>query len=402
MAGGPVRGLLVAPRFTGPARKLSPTAAADTAAAVGRAGDAVRQALSNLLHSLLAPLTSGGLHMPTDPLTLLLWLLLAALAIAALAWWLRSRNQPNQAVPEVALPEPAAPLASVNPLPGREAKIAIGSAGIKSLGREGRMEEAYQVRYASETAFEAYADFDKQQERVALTNRSPGPGCLVLSETLDARSPLSEGLGNRPPALVWAMREEWMPPVSHFIEEAALSLRAAGVWPARITADLSAGGHGVPGLFALSEGANEFPRADRHAHFIVPDGDVERIETVRLLDALRFGELAMGSHSEPMPWKDKLPLALTTVLRDNREGREDLDEVTAHIAPALSARVRFDTGTSENLSNLMRRLAKHGPHADSEPCPLTFPYPEGDVPISSGPTRACVHLPTFRPLSHPP
>src|SRR5258708_8079242 len=361
MAGGPVRGLLVAPRFTGPARKLTPAPAAATAAAVGRAGDAVRQALSNLLHSLLAPLTSGGLHMPTDPLTLLLWLLLAALAIAALAWWLRSRNQPNQAVPEVALPEAVAPLPSVNPQPGREAKIAIGSAGIKSIVREGRMEEAYQVRSPSETAFEAYADFDKQQERVALTNRSPGPGFLVLSETLDARSPLSEGLGNRTPAAVWAMREEWMPPVSHFVEEAALSLLAAGIWPARITADLSAGGHGIPGLYPLSEPANEFPRADRHAHFIVPDGDVERIETVRLLDALRFGDLAMGSHSEPMPWKNRLPLALTIVLRDNRQGRDDLDEVAPHIAPAGRARVRLETGTSENVSNLMRRLTKHWP-----------------------------------------
>jgi hypothetical protein len=396
---GPVTGFIVAQRFIGAECQLSPTAAADTAAAVGRAGDAVRQALSNLLHSLLAPLTSGGLHMPTDPLTLLLWLLLAALALAALAWWLRSRTQPNQAVPEVALPEPVDPLPSVNPPPGREAKIAIGSAGIKSIVREGRMEEAYQVRSASETAFEAYADFDKQQERIALTNRSPGPGFLVLSETLDARSPLSEGLGNRPPAAVWAMREEWMPPVSHFIEEAALSLRAAGVWPARITADLSAGGHGVPGLFALSEGANEFPRADRHAHFIVPDGDVERIETVRLLDALRFGDLAMGSHSEPMPWKNRLPLALTTVLRDNRQGRDDLDEVAAHIAPALSARVRFETGTSENVSNLMRRLTKHGPHADSEPCPMTFHYAEAAVPINSSGGQASVDLSTLLPLA---
>ena len=80
---GPVTGFIVAQRFIGADCQLSPTAAADTAAAVGRAGDAVRQALSNLLHSLLAPLTSGGLHMPTDPLTLLLWLILAALAVAA-------------------------------------------------------------------------------------------------------------------------------------------------------------------------------------------------------------------------------------------------------------------------------------------------------------------------------
>ena len=72
--------------------------------------------------------------------------------------------------------------------------------------REARLEEAYEVRSASEVAFEAYADFDRQQERIALANRSPGPGFLVLSETLEARSPLSEGLGNRPPADVWSMR----------------------------------------------------------------------------------------------------------------------------------------------------------------------------------------------------
>jgi hypothetical protein len=221
----------------------------------------------------------------------------------------------------------------------------------------------------------------------------------VLSETLEARSPLSEGLGNRPPAEVWGMREEWMPPVSHFVQETALNLRAAGIWPARITADLSAGGHGVPGLYALSEGANEFPRADRHAHFIVPEGDVERIETIRLLDALRFGDLAMGIHTEPMPWKNKLPLALTAVLRDNRQGRDDLDEVAAHIGPALSARVRFETGTSENLSNLMRRLTKHGPHADSEPCSLTFHYAESAVPISGAGTHASVDLATLLPLA---
>jgi hypothetical protein len=121
-------------------------------------------------------------------------------------------------------------LVFTSPQHGREYKIAVGSAGIKSIVREGRVEEAYQVRSASETAFEAYADFDKQQERVALTNRTPGPGFLVLSETLEARSPLSEGLGNRPPAEVWTMREEWMPPVSHFVEEAALNLRAAAFY----------------------------------------------------------------------------------------------------------------------------------------------------------------------------
>jgi hypothetical protein len=339
--------------------------------------------------------------MPIDPLTLLLWLMLAVLATAALAWWLRDRNRSSQAQLEVTPPECAPPDMKAVPAKqlGRECKIAIGSAGVKSIVREGRMEEAYQVRSGSETAFEAYADFDKQQERVALLNRSPGPGFIALSDTLEARSHLSEGLGNRPPAEVWAIREEWMPPVSHFVEEAALNLRAAGTWPARITADLSAGGHGLPGLYALSQQAKEFPRADRHTRFIIPDGDVERIETLRLLDALRFGDLSMGLHSEPMPWKNRLPLALTTLLRDNRQGRENLDEIAAHIGPALSARVRFETGTSENHSNLMRRLTKHGPHADSEPCPLAFDYAEAAVPIRSDGTRASVDVATLLPIA---
>jgi hypothetical protein len=180
------------------------------------------------------------------------------------------------------------------------------------------------------------------------------------------------------------MREEWMPSVSHFVNESALQLRATGVWPARITAHVSAGGHGMPGLYALSEVADEFPRADRHAHFIVPEGEVERFEALRLLDALRLGELRTGTQSTPMPWKNRLPFSLTLTLRDNRRGREELDEVAAHIAPALSARVRFETGTSENLSNLMRRLTKHGPQADSEPCPLTFHYTASAVPIHTG------------------
>jgi hypothetical protein len=261
------------------------------------------------------------------------------------------------------------------------------------------MEEAYQVRTASDTAFEAYADFDKQQERVALANRLPGPAFLALGDTLEARSPLGEGMGNRPPGEVWAMREEWMPSVSHFVDEAAFNLRAAGTWPARITAHLSAGGHGLPGLFALFEAATEFPRADRHAHFIVPEGDVERNESLRLLDALRFGDLPAGTHREPMPWKDHRPLALTTLLRDNRQGREDLDEVAAHIAPALSARVRFETGTSENLSNLMRRLTKHGVHADLEPCPLTFHHAGMAVPIGRSGAQPLVDVSTLLPLA---
>jgi hypothetical protein len=399
---GPAAGFVAGQRLIGADCQFSPTAGADITAAIANAGDGVKAAVANLpFRTVPNALTPGGLHMPTDSLTLLLWLLPAALAIAALAWWLRNRNPPTQAPVQVTVAEPAAlnPPHALDTQWGRECKIAIGSAGIKSIVREGRMEEAYQVRSASETAFEAYADFDKQQERVALTNRLPGPGFLVLSETLEARSPLSEGLGNRPPAEVWAMREEWMPPVSHFVQETALNLRAAGIWPARITADLSAGGHGVPGLYALSEAANEFPRADRHAHFIVPEGDVERIETVRLLDAMRFGDLAMGMHSDQMPWKDKLPLALTALLRDNRQGRDDLDEVAAHIGPALSARVRFETGTSENLSNLMRRLTKHGPHADSEPCPLTFHYARSAVPVSSAGTQASVDLATLLPLA---
>jgi hypothetical protein len=400
---GPAIGFIAGQRFMGADCQLSPTAGADIEAAVNRAGDAVRVAVASLpLRSLRIPLTQGGLHMPTDPLTLLLWLILAALAALAAALWLRNRSRSGQDPVQVSMADaaPATAGAPANKHWGRDFKIAVGSAGIKSIVREGRMEEAYDVRSASETAFEGYADFDKQQERVALANRLPGPRFLALGDTLDARSQLGDGLGNRPPAEVWAIREEWMPAVSHFVEESAFSLRAAGIWPARITADLSAGGHGVPGLYGLAESAKQFPRADRHAHFIIPEGDVERIETVRLLDALRFGDLAMGMHSEPMPWKmDRLPLALTATLRDNRQGRVDLDEVAAHIRPALNARVRFETGTSENLSNLMRRLTKHGPHADSEPCALTFHYTEAAVPISRDGTNASVDLGTLLPLA---
>ena len=194
------------------------------------------------------------------------------------------------------------------------------------------------------------------------------------------------------------MREEWMPSISHFVEEAAFNLRAAGIWPARITAHLSAGGHGLPGLFALFASAAEFPRADRHAHLIVPEGDVERTEIRTLLDALRHGELAVESHLERMPWKDRRPLALTIVLRDNRRGRDDLDEVAAHIAPSLSARVRFETGSSENLSNLMRRLTKHATFAGVEPCPLTFHYARAAVPVGREGRRP-VDLPTLLPLA---
>src|SRR5882762_3957722 len=82
---GPAIGFVVGQRLIGADCQLSPTAGADIAAAVTGAGDAVREAMTNALHTISGPLTSGGLHMPTDPLTLLLWLLLAALAIAAVA-----------------------------------------------------------------------------------------------------------------------------------------------------------------------------------------------------------------------------------------------------------------------------------------------------------------------------
>lgn len=315
----------------------------------------------------------------------------------ALPTWLRPQAR---AMEPATLVEPvllAAPRPR-DPEWGHEYKQAVGSAGIKSIVREGRMEEAYQIRTGSDTAFEAYADFDTQQERMALANRVAGPGYLALSETLAGRSALSEGLGNRRPAEVWAMREEWMPSISHFVEEAAFNLRAEGIWPARITAHLSAGGHGLPGLFALFASAAEFPRADRHAHLIVPEGDVERTEIRSLLDALRHGELAVDSHLESMPWKARRPLALTILLRDNRRGRDDLDEVAAHIAAALSARVRFETGSSENLSNLMRRLTKHATLAGVEPCPLTFHYASAAVPVGREGRRP-VDLPTLLPLA---
>ena len=173
---GPIIGFIAGQRLIGPDCQLSPTAGADIANAFSGAAAALREALPRVpLRTLLARLTQGGLRMPTDPLTLLLWLLLAVLALAALAGWLHNRYRPNPVPGPV--PEPTA----VEPTPpaelrrGRESKLAIGSAGIKSIVREGRMEEAYQVRAESETAFEAYADFDKQQERVALANRSPVP-----------------------------------------------------------------------------------------------------------------------------------------------------------------------------------------------------------------------------------
>jgi hypothetical protein len=371
---GPILGFVAGQRYIGLDCGLSPTAGDD----IAQFANSVMTMLTSIRNSLnLPPL--GGFRMPIDPMTLLTWLVLATVGLAAAMWWLRNHPRASQPAAELPIEEPAPP-----PQPerrsGRDYKLAIGSAGVKSIVREARMEEAYQVRSASETAFEAFADFDNQQERIAVANRAPGPGALVLSETLEAQSRLSEGLGNHAPADVWAMREEWMPALSHFVEESAFTVRAQGIWPARVTAELSAGGHGIPGLYALSQAASEFPRADRHAHFIVPDGDVERLEAVRLLDALRYGDL----HSHALPWKANLPLALTTLLRDNRQRREDLDEVAAHIAPALNARVRYATATSENVSNLMRRLTKHGPHADSEPCPLTFHFAKTAVPVNVG------------------
>ena len=337
--------------------------------------------------------------MTADQLTAWPWPQLFVVALAGLAawWWLRRHTdqQPSAPLPDLA-PEPPRPAAP--PEAGREFKLAFGSAGIKSVVREGRIEQAYQVRAESETAFEAYVDFDQQQERVALTNRVAGPGHLSLSDTLEARSPLSEGMGNRPPAEVWAMREEWMPTVGHFVEEASFNLRAAGIWPARITTHLSAQGHGLPALYASWLTAKEFPRADRHTHFIVPEGDVERLEAVHLLDSLRSARLDIDGRPEPMPWHDTRPLALTTVIRDNRRGREDLDEVAAHIGAALTARVRFETATSENLSNLMRRLTKNGRHAALEPCPLTFYYTAAAVPTSVSGT-ADAQLETLLPLA---
>jgi hypothetical protein len=401
---GPVIGFIVGQRLIGADCQLSPTAAADITSAIGRMGDVAHQVVAAIPPLTLPSLpTPGGLKtlMPTDSLTWLLWLLAVGAALGALAAWRWRRRSPTPSTPDEAeiTEAPREPQRAADSEWGREFKKGIGSAGIKSIVREARMEEAYQVRTGSDTAFEAYADFDEQQERVALNNRLPGPAFLALSDTLQARSPLGEGMGNRPPAEVWAMREEWMPSVGHFVEEAAFSLRAAGIWPARITAHLSAGGHGLPGLFALFATAREFPRADRHAHFIVPEGDVERHESIRLLEAMRFGELNAGTHTQPLPWIDHRPLALTTVIRDNRQGRDDLDEVSAHIAPALSARVRFETGTSENLSNLMRRLTKHGVHAELEPCPLTLHYAGLAVPVARDGARAVVDVSTVLPLA---
>jgi hypothetical protein len=271
---GPVLGFAAGQWVIGADCRLSPAVVADTQAAVTHTADVLASALKS---------NSEGGRMSLDPVSWLPWLILPALVLAALVVWLRSRTRPS-AEPELSVVVEPAPSRQAPRLHwGRDYKLAVGSAGIKSLVREARMEEGYEIRAASETAFEACADFDQQQERIAVVNRPQGPGFLVLSDTLDAQSPLREGLGNRTPADVWTMREEWMPSVSHFVNESALQLRATGVWPARITAHLSAGGHGMPGLYALSEVADEFPRADRHAHFIVPEGDVERFEALRLL-----------------------------------------------------------------------------------------------------------------------
>jgi hypothetical protein len=333
--------------------------------------------------------------MPTEIVVWLPWLLLAAVAVGVLARWRSSRQTPSSPDAEVTAPVPPPPSELHW---GGEYRIAIGGAGIKNVVRAGWMEEAYQVRSASPTAFESYIDFDTQQERIALTNRTPGPGVLTLSDTLEVSSPLSEGLGNRPPDEVWDIREEWMPAVNHFVKEAARRFRVSSVWPARVTAGLSSGGHGMLGLYALSQIHNEFPRADRHSHFIVPEGDVERLEAIRLLDALRFAQVKSGLSSHVLPWSETLPLALTTLVRDNRQGREELDEIAAHIAAALAARVRFDAGGSENLSNLLRRLTKRGPHSESEPCPLTFHYAEAAMPIASNGIGTTIDLATVLPI----
>jgi hypothetical protein len=54
---------------------------------------------------------------------------------------------------------------------------------------------------------------------------------------------------------------------------------------------------------------------------------------------------------------------------------------------------------SENLSNLMRRLTKHGPHADTESCPLTFHYAESAVPIRAGAGSGSVNVSGLLPLA---
>jgi hypothetical protein len=100
-----------------------------------------------------------------------------------------------------------------------------------------------------------------------------------------------------------------------------------------------------------------------------------------------------------MPWKARLPLALTVTIRDNRLGRDNVDEVAAHIGPGLSTRVRFETGTSDNLSNLMRRLTKHGPHADTEPYPLTFQYTQSALPLAPGESSPSIDLTMLLPLA---
>src|SRR5712691_3878210 len=143
--------------------QLSPTAVTDTLAALARMRDAAGQVIAGIPPLRLPTFPPQGVfNMPTDPLTWLLWLMFAILAIAALAWWRWPRAHATEQ--EMAV-EPVPVAVPTLPEWGREYKKAVGSAGIKSIVREGRMEEAYQVRTGSDTAFEAYADFDTQQER---------------------------------------------------------------------------------------------------------------------------------------------------------------------------------------------------------------------------------------------
>jgi hypothetical protein len=172
LAIGPALGWIAGQRYVGVDCGLSPTTGEDVAATFRRLADTLAWVAPTLGNSLNSA-TQGGLRMPTDPIALLLWLALSALALAALAWWRRGRNASTQ-------PQPVAeaPLAETAPALhperrwGRDYKLAIGSSGVKSIVREGRTEQAYQLQRRVVTA---YSDLKALANQHGLPQPAPLP-----------------------------------------------------------------------------------------------------------------------------------------------------------------------------------------------------------------------------------
>ena len=359
-------GFVVGARFTG-ADCTYPslaTAREDSLRILGQLPQVVehiQRSVSSIELPTLQP--RGLLSMPTDFSHWLDWILPALLAAAALGWWWWTRHHKESEPRSSAALEPPpvvdAPAAVPPSDRGRELKTAVGSAGIKSIVREGRVEDAYQVRAASETAFEAFADFDTQQERVALNNRLPGPPFLTLSDTLDAHSPLAEGMGNRPPRDVWALREEWMPPLSEFVAAAAFRLvrRVSGRHASRsISAPRATDCSACTRCFEVPKNFRE--------RIGTPTSSSRRAMSSGMKRSI-FWTPFVRLRSDTGPWRLTCPGGKSAAGADCPAARQRArthgpDEVAAHIAPALTARVRFETATSENLSNLLRDSPRMG------------------------------------------